>query len=126
MGHVTTVNESSGLSRREALRKGALLAGVAWTVPVVQVLSVDPAHAAVASPGSPPPQAQPGDGGVGGTGEGFLPRTGGAQIGAVVAGATLVAGGVAVRAAARSRPAASTAVERTASPGDGDRQAPQA
>jgi hypothetical protein len=105
------------LSRRDALRRGLLVAGAVWTVPVVQMLSVDTAHADVASPPPPPTPRPTDDESVRPTripgppdespapqprpAPDQLPDTGGAPVGVVVAGASLIAGGVAVRAAAR-------------------------
>lgn len=41
-----------GLTRREALKRGALLAGgIAWATPVVQVVGMSPAYAQIPSPG---------------------------------------------------------------------------
>ena len=43
---------TSGITRREALRRGALLGGaLAWATPVVQVMGMKPAFAQTASPG---------------------------------------------------------------------------
>jgi hypothetical protein len=46
------INEE-GLTRREALKKGAILGGVAlaWTTPAVQIVGMSPALAATTSPG---------------------------------------------------------------------------
>lgn len=71
----------AGLTRRSALRTGAVVAGAAWSVPVLSVIGVSPAHAdhasPVAGPTPPPPvpeqpevlptkvtQPQPGGGGA--------------------------------------------------------------
>ena len=43
------------LSRRTALRSGAVLAGAAWIAPVVTVIGAGPAAAEAASGGTPPP-----------------------------------------------------------------------
>jgi hypothetical protein len=53
-------------SRREALKKGLVVGGLIWTVPVVNVVSITSAHAAQPS--------SPGSGSTGGRGE---PATGG-------------------------------------------------
>jgi hypothetical protein len=56
--------EPTGVSRRDLLKRGAVVgAGVAWTVPVIQVVSMTPAHADVPSapahPNPPPPRGTP-------------------------------------------------------------------
>lgn len=49
---------SAGLSRRDLLKRGAVVgATAAWTVPLVQVVSMTPAHAD--SPSAPPPENPP-------------------------------------------------------------------
>jgi hypothetical protein len=53
---------SAGLSRRDLLKRGAVVgATVAWTVPLVQVVSMTPAHAdsPSAPPVNPPPTNPP-------------------------------------------------------------------
>jgi hypothetical protein len=40
----------TGLTRREALKRGALIAGAAWAIPVVQAVGLRPAYAQVPSP----------------------------------------------------------------------------
>jgi hypothetical protein len=57
----------SGLSRRDLLRRGAKVGAVAvWTIPIIQVVSMTPAHAESASQPSsennPPPLPPPGGG----------------------------------------------------------------
>jgi hypothetical protein len=50
----------AGLSRREALKRGAVVAGgVVWTAPVIQVLGLTEAQAAVPSGESRPPRKPP-------------------------------------------------------------------
>ena len=61
---------SAGLSRRQLLKRGAVVGAVAWTVPLIQVVGMSAAHAdspsappgGSAPQGSPPPvhQATPG------------------------------------------------------------------
>jgi hypothetical protein len=143
MSHVVTRAGSGGeLSRREALRKGLFVAGAVWAVPAVSVLNMDAAAADLASPVPQPtdfpgpsetptptpspsstsiPSASPSPsssvGGVKVPGQASaLPETGGAPIGAVVAGASLVAGGLVARAAARKTPATDGAPSGDAGP----------
>ena len=45
------VDELVGITRRQALRKGAILGGaLAWATPIVQVIGMKPAFAQVVSP----------------------------------------------------------------------------
>jgi hypothetical protein len=46
--------ESNGTTRRQALRRGAVIAGAVWVTPVVQALSVSKASADQPSGGSKP------------------------------------------------------------------------
>lgn len=54
-----SANTSSGVSRRQMLKRGALTSAVlVWTVPVIEVVGLSPAHAETAS-APPPPHGQP-------------------------------------------------------------------
>ncbi|MFZ5871328.1 MAG: hypothetical protein ACOYXW_12510 [Actinomycetota bacterium] len=52
---------AGGLSRRTALKTGALGSALLWTAPTIQVLGVAAAHADVASGSPPPPPPSTGD-----------------------------------------------------------------
>lgn len=105
---------AASLNRRELIKRGAIVGGtLAWTVPVVQTLSLTPAHAESPSapgnpvpnnplPNNPAPAAQPKPApAAGGPG---LAQTGATipLLGAVAVGAAAVAVGAAVVATTRS------------------------
>lgn len=117
----------SAINRRDMLRRGALVGGaLVWTVPVVQSLSLTPAHAespsapgnpgnpgnpnVPAGPGNPPqagaPQAGSPQGSAAQATAGGLAETGAGVpvLGAVAIGAAAVAAGAAAIAITR-RPA---------------------
>lgn len=125
---------AASMNRRDMLKRGAVVGGtLVWTVPVVQSLSLTPAHAespsAPGNPGNPdvpnnpapnnpepnnpapnnPPAAQPGAAPSGGSG---LAETGTTipVLGAVAAGAAAVAIGAAAVAMTRNRAATPDAV----------------
>lgn len=102
-------DSAHGPSRRTMLKSGAAIGGLVWAVPVVQVVSMTPAHAATTSAPTRVKGTSTtvgGSGAVGGvsaTGNdgSALPRTG-ADIGPVAAvGAGAVALGAAAVVAAR-------------------------
>ncbi|MBW3547423.1 MAG: twin-arginine translocation signal domain-containing protein [Actinobacteria bacterium] len=60
-------------SRRDALKRGAVIGGLVWVAPAVQLIGINPAHAQTASPpagGSGGGGGAGGGGGVGGGGAG--------------------------------------------------------
>lgn len=113
---------SSGISRRAALKRGVLAGGaLVWTVPIVQAVSMTPAHAESASA---PPSASGGSGQTGAVPPpaGGLSFTGPSVpvVGTALVGAGLVATGVTATAvasklgAAKAAHAAQAATEATA------------
>lgn len=89
------------------LKSGAAIGGLVWAVPVVQAVSMTPAHAATTSA---PPSAVKGTSGEvtqagGDAGQSTLPRTG-ADVGpiAAVGAGAVVLGGAVVAAARKSQP----------------------
>ena len=110
----------SPVSRRDALKRGAVIGGtLVWTVPVVQAVSMTAAHAESASA---PPRAQGGSPGQPGAGAGSvageLPHTGSSVpvLGSAVVGAGLVATGVAATVVAAKVGAAKAAEVAIAAP----------
>ncbi|MBI1758400.1 MAG: hypothetical protein HYR62_04135 [Actinobacteria bacterium] len=103
----------TGVTRRAALKRGAIVGGaLVWTVPVVQAISLTSAHAEAASappstggnPGTPPVGEQPPGQRAGSTpagASGTLAYTGPTVpiVPAVAAAAGLIAAGVAAQAA---------------------------
>jgi hypothetical protein len=61
MNEFSTEQQSTGISRRSMLKKGAQVTGAAvWTVPVIQMVSMTAAHADTPSaPSQTPPQENP-------------------------------------------------------------------
>lgn len=133
-----------GVSRRQALRAGAYVAGAAWVVPAVIVIGAGPASADSPSGSTPPPvkppekpekpvTPQPPE--VLGNSHVHPPETApvvaaqqqrsalaftGADVtGPAAVAAGLVAGGVALRAASRRRPATGTVGEGPADAAEG-------
>lgn len=51
MDDIRIGDSQRGLTRREALKRGALVAGTLWAVPVVQAVGMRPAYAKTPSPG---------------------------------------------------------------------------
>jgi hypothetical protein len=51
--------QARAITRRDALKKGAVVGGLVWTVPVVQAIGVTPANAAVPSGTNSPKPPQP-------------------------------------------------------------------
>ncbi len=47
---------AAGLTRRDALKRGAVVGGLMWTVPVVQAIGITSANAAEPSGGGKPPK----------------------------------------------------------------------
>ena len=47
------------ITRREALKKGAVVGSLVWTVPVVQAIGITPANAAAPSGIKPPKPPKP-------------------------------------------------------------------
>jgi LPXTG-motif cell wall-anchored protein len=96
-----------GVSRRDALKRGLLVGGALWAVPVVQVVTMTEAHAETAS--GPAFQQQEDEAAK--VGRGLLPKTGSGLSPALVAavGAGLVAAGSATVVAQRRRAAAQVA-----------------
>lgn len=56
-GNGGAMRHPESTSRRDALKRGAVIGGLAWVAPAVQLIGVSPAHAQTASPGG-------GDGGL--------------------------------------------------------------
>jgi hypothetical protein len=108
---------SSGISRRAALKRGVLAGGaLVWTVPVIQAVSMTPAHAESASA---PPSTSGGSGQVGAAAPppaGALSYTGPSVpvVGTAVVGAGLVATGVTATVVAGKLGAAKAAQAATA------------
>jgi hypothetical protein len=50
----------SGLSRRDLLKRGAVVGAVAWTVPLISIVGMSPAHADSLSGTTPVTPVQPG------------------------------------------------------------------
>lgn len=107
--------KGSGISRRQALRAGAYVAGAAWVVPAVTVIGAGPASADSPSGQAPPQQPQVKgeqyERGVPTTAEqpSSLAYTGANVGGAAMVGAGLVAGGAALAVASRRRQPATAA-----------------
>ena len=108
--------DSNSVSRRNVLRGGAAVGGLVWTVPLVQAVSMTPAHAATSSAPASVQGIKAGSTTVAGSSSvssvsgSALPRTG-ADLGPVVAvGAGALAAGAAAVVAARklSTPGAET------------------
>jgi len=51
MDDIRIGDSQKGLTRREALKRGAIVAGTLWAVPVVQAVGIQPAYAKQPSPG---------------------------------------------------------------------------
>jgi hypothetical protein len=113
---------STNLSRRTVLRGGAVVGGLVWATPIVQAVSMTPAHAASSSA---PPRVEGvklssggsgGNGAVSGAGAvsgSALPRTGSdvGPVAAVGAGAVVVGAAAVVAARRMAGPAAPPAPE---------------
>lgn len=126
MDDQSTGAASAGYSRRDVLKKGAVVGGtLAWAVPAVQLISMTSASAespsAPPSQGQPPAQGQTPAGGqkpatqVAGSSDSSLAYTGFPVAPVVAGGAGLVAAGLAAGAVARKR-ATDTAEESGSAP----------
>jgi LPXTG-motif cell wall-anchored protein len=106
------IDDAQGINRRSLLKRGAVIGATAvWTIPVVQAVSVTPAHADTTSApptarhDSPPPVVSGSNAGNGSTvaSGGALASTGEQAVAGVAIGAAALAVGAGLVAAAKRK-----------------------